>query len=87
MKRFLVENIKKGTTIKVVLHSPHYENENVLHKTGYKAKDCIITELTLDVSLYGYDSIDNEMDEAENSLMGKKVPKQKKRGRKPKEIK
>ena len=79
MKRFLVQNTRKGTTIKVTLSQPPYENENVLHKTGYKAKDCIITELTLDVSLYGYDSIDNEYDEKENSLMGAKKRKEKKK--------
>ena len=78
MKRFLVENTRKGTTIKVTLSQPPYENENVLHKTGYKAKDCIITELTADVSLYGYKSIDNEFDEQESSLMGKKPQKTKK---------
>tara|TARA_R100001443_G_scaffold8636_1_gene18040 strand:+ start:24 stop:275 length:252 start_codon:yes stop_codon:yes gene_type:complete len=78
MKRFLVENTRKGTTIKVTLNSPPYENENVLYKTGYKAKDCIITELSVDVSLYGYKSIDNEHDESESSLMGKKPKKEKK---------
>ena len=78
MKRFLVQNTRKGTTIKVTLNSPPYENENVLHKTGYKAKDCKITELTLDVSLSGYDSIDNEYDEQESSLMGTKPKKTKK---------
>ena len=47
MKRFLVENTRKGTTIKITLNQPPYENENVLHKTGYKMKDCKITEMTL----------------------------------------
>ena len=75
MKRFLVENTRKGTTIKVMLHNPPYENENVLYKTGYKEKDCVITELKSDVSLYEYKSIENEHDEKENSLMGQK-PKQ-----------
>ena len=46
MKRFLVENNRKGTTIYVTLQQPPYENENVLHKTGYKMKDCKITELS-----------------------------------------
>ena len=45
MKVFLVENTRKGTTIRVMLHNPPYENENVLYKTGYKEKDCIITEV------------------------------------------
>tara|TARA_Y100000593_G_scaffold89619_1_gene174226 strand:+ start:500 stop:766 length:267 start_codon:yes stop_codon:yes gene_type:complete len=80
MKRFLVENLRKGTTLKVMLHSPPYENENILYKTGYKEKDCKITELSESSSLQlsDYKSIDNEFDEAENSLMGKKIPKKKK---------
>jgi hypothetical protein len=45
MKTFLVENTRKGTTIKVILHNPPFENENILHKTGYKEKDCIIQEV------------------------------------------
>tara|TARA_R100000315_G_C5199822_1_gene117365 strand:- start:370 stop:639 length:270 start_codon:yes stop_codon:yes gene_type:complete len=89
MKTFLVENNRKGTTIKVRLTNPPYENENILYKTGYKQEDCTITELAENnsISLTDYDSIDNEFDEAENSLMGKKLPKKPKRGRKPKEKK
>ena len=45
MKTFLVENTRKGTTIRVSLHNPPYENENILYRTGYQEKDCIITEL------------------------------------------
>ena len=80
MKRFLIENTRKGTTIRVILHNPPYENENVLYKTGYKEKDCIITELSNSnsIDLQDYQSIDNEYDEKENSLMGKKKPKKKK---------
>tara|TARA_Y100000401_G_C8312597_1_gene220640 strand:+ start:11 stop:268 length:258 start_codon:yes stop_codon:yes gene_type:complete len=80
MKTFLVENTRKGTTIRVSLHSPPYENENILYRTGYKEQDCIITELSQNntISLNDYKSIDNEYDEAENSLMGKKQPKIKK---------
>ena len=83
MKTFLIENTKKGTTIKVLLHNPPYENENILYKTGYNVKDCVITELSMNntINLDDYDSIDNEHDEQENSLMGKKAPK------KPKEKK
>ena len=86
MKRFLVENKRKSMTIKVMVHNPPYENENVLYKTGWKEKDCIITELSEGntVSLTDYDSIDNEFDEAEHSLMGKKVPKMKKNKKKSK---
>ena len=80
MKTFLVENTRKGTTIKVTLNHPPYENNNILHKTGYKEKDCTITELYKDstLSLSDYKSIENEHDERENSLMGAKVPKKKK---------
>tara|TARA_Y100000593_G_scaffold21114_1_gene42431 strand:+ start:1075 stop:1332 length:258 start_codon:yes stop_codon:yes gene_type:complete len=80
MKRFLVENLRKGTTIYVTVHNPPYENEHVLYKTGYKEKDVKITELsnsnTIDLS--DYKSIDNEHDERENSLMGVKPKKVKK---------
>jgi len=80
MKTFLIENTRKGTTLKIVLHNPPYEDENILYKTGYKAKDCIITDLSADnsVDLIDFNSIDNEHDEKENSLMGKKIPKNKK---------
>ena len=80
MKTFLVENTRKGTTIKVRLTNPPYENENILYKTGYKINDCVITEIAENnsINLTDYDSIDNEMDEQENSLMGKKKPKTKK---------
>ena len=80
MKRFLVENNRKGTTIYVTLQQPPYENENVLHKTGYKMKDCKITELSNNntIDLENYKSIDNEYDEKENSLCGQKPKKIKK---------
>tara|TARA_R100000152_G_C6567387_1_gene35941 strand:+ start:157 stop:297 length:141 start_codon:yes stop_codon:yes gene_type:complete len=45
MKTFLVENSRKGTTIKVTLNQPPYENENILYKTGWKEKDVTITEI------------------------------------------
>ena len=45
MKTFLVENKRRGATIKVVIHNPPYENENILYKTGWKEKDCKITEV------------------------------------------
>ena len=45
MKVFLVENTRRGTTIKVTLNQPPYENENILYKTGWKQKDCIIKEV------------------------------------------
>tara|TARA_R100001082_G_C4238240_1_gene106200 strand:- start:214 stop:462 length:249 start_codon:yes stop_codon:yes gene_type:complete len=82
MKTFLVENTRKSVTIKVTIHNPPYENENILYKTGWKEKDCLITELNKDsISLSDFKSINNEHDERENSLMGVKPPK------KPKEKK
>tara|TARA_B100000579_G_C22306489_1_gene609519 strand:- start:157 stop:411 length:255 start_codon:yes stop_codon:yes gene_type:complete len=79
MKTFLVENTRKGLTIKVTLHNAPFEDENILHKTGWSSKDCVISDVTGGtVSLNDYKSIDNEHDEKENSLMGKKQPKIKK---------
>jgi len=45
MKTFLIENTRKGLIIKVTLHNPPYENENILNKTGWKEKDCAIKEV------------------------------------------
>lgn len=50
MKTFLVENARKGQTIKVILHNPPFENENILYKTGWKEKDVTIKEVFI-----GYD--------------------------------
>ena len=79
MKTFLVENMRKGVTIIVMLTNTPYENDNILYKTGYKEKDCKITELAENNSIHltDYNSIDNEYDENENSLRGQK-PKRKK---------
>ena len=46
MKRFRVEK-EDGTTILVTLWIPPYENENILHKTKWKAEDVTITELKM----------------------------------------
>ena len=56
MKRFKVVNQKiqymddygnrKFDTIYVTLNQPPYENENILYKTKWNAKDCIITDIT-----------------------------------------
>ena len=83
MKRFLVENTRKGTTIKVTLHNPPYENENILYKTGWKEKDCTITTISENsaINLSDYKSIENEHDERENSLRGMK-PNKKAKGKK-----
>ena len=46
MKRFKVEHKDwEKPVIFVTLHQPPYENENILHKTGWKAKDVTITEM------------------------------------------
>ncbi len=45
MKTFIVENKRKFQTIRVNLHNPPYDDENVLNKTGWKIRDCIITEV------------------------------------------
>ena len=67
MKRFKVLNNRKNTIIYVTLNEPPYENENILYKTGWKVKDCIIeeisvnaetTELQTEVSI-----IDNSLEE------------------------
>ena len=85
MKRFKIEDNRWDAKpdLYVILYNPPYENENILHKTGLKEKDCIITDLSKEntIDLNDFDSIDNEHDEKENSLMGKKSPK------KPKEKK
>ena len=56
MKRFKVVNSKiqymddfgnrKHDTIYVTLHNPPYEDENILHKTGWNKKDVTITDIT-----------------------------------------
>ena len=46
MRRFKVEhNDWEKPVIYVTLHKPPYENENILYKTKWKAKDVIITEM------------------------------------------
>ena len=46
MRRFRVErkDYEKPPII-VTLHQPPFENENILHKTGWKEKDVTITEI------------------------------------------
>ena len=47
MKTFLVEHSDhRKPPIKVTLYQAPYENENILHKTGWKEKDVIITDVT-----------------------------------------
>ena len=52
MRRFKVERVNSAAdygydTIIVTLPNPPYENENILNKTGWKEKDCTITEITM----------------------------------------
>jgi hypothetical protein len=47
MKRFRVENKDMDKpAIYVTLFQPPYENENILHKTGWKEKDVTIIDVT-----------------------------------------
>ena len=48
MKRFKVER-KTGDlgVMYVTLYSPPYEDENILHKKGWKAEDVTITEVKM----------------------------------------
>ena len=50
MKRFKVEHSNwEKPIIYVNLYNPPYEDENILHKTGWKAKDVTITEVRVSV--------------------------------------
>jgi hypothetical protein len=63
MKTFLVENTRKLQTIRVTINQPPYEEENVLNKTGWKIKDCIIKEIHLgwDEDLTNPSHMDNDL--------------------------
>ena len=46
MRKFKVEHSDyEKPSIYVMLYNPPYENENILHKTGWKEKDVTITEI------------------------------------------
>ena len=45
MKRFKVENIRKLQTIVVTVNKTIPTDEDVLYKTGWNKKDCIIKEV------------------------------------------
>ena len=45
MKRFKVENTRKLQTIVVTVHKTLPTDEDVLYKTGWSKKDCIINEV------------------------------------------
>ena len=50
MKRFLVEHKDfDKPPIRVLLYQPPYEDENILNKTGWKQKDVIITDITMEI--------------------------------------
>ena len=47
MRKFKVEHDDyEKPLIYVMLYKPPYENENILHKTKWNAKDCTITDVT-----------------------------------------
>ena len=49
MKTFLVEHKSfDKPPIRVTLYQAPYENENILHKTGWKEKDVTITEISIE---------------------------------------
>ena len=45
MKRFKVENTRELQTIVVTVHKTLPTDEDVLYKTGWSKKDCIINEV------------------------------------------
>ena len=48
MKKFLVEHRDfDKPPIRILLYNPPYEDENILHKTGWKSKDVTITDITM----------------------------------------
>ena len=62
MKQFLVENTRKMQTIKVTIHNPPFEDENVLERTNWKIKPSVIKEVhsNWDESLTEPSHMDNE---------------------------
>ena len=49
MKVFLVEHRSfDKPPIKVTLYQAPYENDNILHKTGWSEKDVTITEISIE---------------------------------------
>ena len=42
MKVYKVTNNLKNQEVRVTLFQPPYENDNILHKTGWKEKDVTI---------------------------------------------
>ena len=45
MKTFEVEHLSKMQTLRITLHHPPYEDENILSKVSWKPKDVTITEV------------------------------------------
>ena len=48
MKTFRIENKHTYEIIRVTLHQPPYEDENILNMTGWKSKDVTITDVTIE---------------------------------------
>ena len=46
MKKFRIENKITYQILTVTLYNPPYEDENILHKTGWKSKDVTIKDVT-----------------------------------------
>ena len=50
MKVFRVEHKSyEKPPIRVILYEAPYEDENILHKTGWKSKDVTITDVTMEM--------------------------------------
>ena len=49
MKTFEVEHLDKMQTLRITLHHPPYEDEDILNKTGWKAKDVTIKEIKQEI--------------------------------------
>ena len=64
MKQFLVENTKRMQTIKITLHNPPFEDENVLEYVKWKSSDCTIKEVHVgyDETLKNPSFLDNDLD-------------------------
>ena len=62
MKRFKVENTRRLETIVVTVHKTLPTDDDILYKTGWNKKDCIIKEVhsNWDESLSEPSHMDNE---------------------------
>ena len=48
MRRYRIEDkrLEAKPTLYVTLHKGPYTKQNILNKTGWKVKDCMITDIT-----------------------------------------